>query len=84
MESWIFLVNLFSHFKVWDNDSDDSDPDNYYFEREWRATNNINFKLSDVVKIIIPEKCIKQFEDDFPGLKDKVITVEGILKGRTG
>ena len=81
LESWHFLVNVFSHFKVWNNNLDDNDPDNYYFEREWRATNNINFQSSDIVNIIIPGKCIKQFEIDFPELMDKVIKVEDIEKG---
>ena len=81
LESWHFLVNVFSHFKVWNNNLDEHDPDNYYFEREWRATNNINFQSSDVVNIIIPEKCIKQFEIDFPELINKVIKTEDIEKG---
>lgn len=81
MEIWNFLINLFSHFKVWNNNLEDNDPDNYYFEREWRATNNINFQSSDVVKIIIPEKCVKQFKTDFPEYIDKFKTAEDIEKG---
>lgn len=81
LESWHFLVNVFSHFKVWNNSLDDDNPHNYYFEREWRATNNINFQSSDVVNIIIPEKCIKQFEIDFPELMNKVIKTDDIEKG---
>ena len=66
MEILNFLINLFSHFKVWDDDLEDHDLDNYYFEREWRTTNNINFKLSDVIVIIIPKNYEKQFKLDFP------------------
>lgn len=61
-----FLINVFSHFKVWNNSLEENHPDNYYFEREWRATNNINFQLSDIVMIIIPKTCEKQFKIDFP------------------
>lgn len=61
-----FLINVFSHFKVWNNNLGDSDFDNYYFEREWRATNNINFQLSDIIKVILPENKEKQFKLDFP------------------
>ena len=74
-EIYYFLFNLFSHFKVFNNNLEDNDPDNYYFEREWRATNNINFKLLDVVKVILPENKKKQFEFDFPELKDKLKTL---------
>lgn len=80
-EIWNFLINMFSHLKVWNNKLEDHDPDNYYFEREWRTTNNINFQLSDVVMIIIPEKCVKQFKIDFPECTGKLKTAEDIEKG---
>ena len=84
MEIWNFLINLFIHFKIWNNNLEDNDPENYYFEREWRATNNINFQLSDVVMIIIPEKCMKQFKEDFPEYTGDLKNAEEYLKGRIG
>jgi hypothetical protein len=81
MEIWKFLINLFSHFKVWNNTLKENDPNNYYFEREWRATNNINFRLSDVRVIIIPEDYENKFELDFPEYMGKLKMVEDIEKG---
>ena len=73
-----FLINLFSHFKVWNDNLDDDDPDNYYFEREWRATNNIKFQLSDVVVVILPQNYEKQFKLDFPEYTGELLTAENI------
>jgi hypothetical protein len=76
-----FLINLFSHFKVWNNNLEDNDPGNYYFEREWRATNNINFQLSDIVVVILPKNCEKQFKLDFPEYTGELKIAEDIEKG---
>ena len=76
-----FLINLFSHFKVWNNNLEDNDLGNYYFEREWRATNNINFQLSDIVVVILPKNCEKQFKLDFPEYTGELKIAEDIEKG---
>ncbi|MGB9941414.1 abortive infection system antitoxin AbiGi family protein [Methanosarcina sp.] len=71
-EIYLFLTNIFSHFKVWNSNLEDSDPSNYYFEREWRAINNIDFQLSDIVMIIIPKNYETQFRENFPGYTGKI------------
>ena len=81
MEIWRFLVNLFSHFKVWNNNLEDDELHNYYFEREWRTTNNINFQLSDIVMIILPEKYENQFKINFPEYAGELIRAEDLEKG---
>jgi hypothetical protein len=35
--------------------------DNFYMEREWRALNDIRFAISDVRRVILPEKWAKPF-----------------------
>lgn len=65
-EIYIFLIHVFSHFKVWNSDLKDNDPNNYYFEREWRAINNVDFKLSDILTIIIPKDYEQRLKEDFP------------------
>lgn len=61
-----FLINIFSHFKPWDDKLEDTDPNNFYYEREWRALNNINFVLSDVKIICIPKIFRERLTQDFP------------------
>jgi hypothetical protein len=63
---YLFLIDVFSHFKVWNSDLDDEDSKNYYFEREWRVIDNVDFQLSDILKIIIPRCFEKRLRDDFP------------------
>ena len=43
----------FEYVKVFDESLSDDDPDNYYMEREWRCTHNIEFRLSDIKKIYL-------------------------------
>jgi hypothetical protein len=61
-----FLINVFSHFKPWNDSLDASDPSNFYYEREWRALNNIKFSISDVKLICLPNGFIDRFKTDFP------------------
>src|SRR5574344_2613114 len=68
----LFLADVFSHFKVWNSYLEDNDPDNYYFEREWRAINNVDFQLSDILTIIIPKSYEKRLREDFPEYTGKI------------
>ena len=57
----------FEYIKVFDETLADDDPDNYYMEREWRCTHNIEFKLSDIKKIYLKSKKYKdEFTKHFP------------------
>lgn len=60
----------FEYVKVFDESLSDDDPDNYYMEREWRCTHNIEFRLSDIKKIYLKnEKYIDDFIRYFPDYK---------------
>ncbi len=67
-----FLITVFSHFKPWNDQLDDKDPSNFYFEREWRALNNINFSLSDIAIVCVPENFIDRLKKDFPDYYGKI------------
>lgn len=57
----------FQYIKVFDETLPDDDPDNYYMEREWRCTHNIQFQLSDIKKIYLKNKKYKAgFSKYFP------------------
>ena len=57
----------FQYIKVFDETLPDDDPDNYYMEREWRCTHNIQFQLSDIKKIYLKnKKYIDVFSKCFP------------------
>lgn len=44
----------------------DDDPDNVYMEREWRILGNLQFNLSDVVRVILPKRYGKRLREDVP------------------
>jgi len=51
----LFLqFRVFSHVKFFDESLDD--PENFHMERQWRVVGNVNFELSDIRRLIIPEK----------------------------
>jgi len=52
----------FKYIKIFDETLPNDDPDNYYMEREWRCTHNIEFGLSDIKKIYLKNE---QYKDDF-------------------
>jgi len=69
----LFALNLFLEFhifsfiKFFDPSLLDNDPSNYYFEREWRVIGNIDFKLIDITRIVLPVEYSERFRIDFPG-----------------
>jgi len=71
-----FLINVCSHFKPWNDMLDDTDPNNFYYEREWRALNNINFALSDVKIICLPKIFIERFKNDFPDYRGEIEEIQ--------
>lgn len=75
-EILLFLINVASHFKPWNDMLDESDPNNFYFEREWRALNNINFTLSEVKIVCLPKKYIMQFKMDFPNYHGEITEIQ--------
>jgi hypothetical protein len=71
-----FLINVSSHFKPWNDKLEETDPNNFYYEREWRALNNINFSLSDIKVICLPKSYIKRFKEDFSDYNGEIESIE--------
>jgi hypothetical protein len=64
----IFMgFHIFSFIKFFDPSLADNDPNNFYLEREWRVLGNIDFKPSDIARIILPRKFGDRLRSDFPG-----------------
>lgn len=47
-------VHVISNLKFFDHRLCDTDPQNFYMEREWRIGRDVQFTLNDVQRIIIP------------------------------
>lgn len=59
-------IYVFSHVKYFDDTTADEDPANVYMEREWRVLGNINFSLSAVRRVFLPEEFADRFRTDLP------------------
>jgi len=66
-------TNIFAFIRCFDHRLDDDDPDNYYFEREWRILGSLNFKMTDVSRILLPGKYARRFREDFPAYYGELI-----------
>lgn len=62
----LLVVRIFSFMVLFDASKPDDDPGNFYMEREWRVLGNVEFSLSDVSRVIIPESYATSFRDDAP------------------
>lgn len=58
--------HIFSHLKFFDSSKSEDDPENYYMEREWRMIGNLQFNISDVRRIFLPEHFAEHFRNDVP------------------
>ena len=68
-ESIAFAMFL-AYVKIFDETLDESDPDNYYMEREWRGITSINFSIDDIQKIYLPNTHYKKlFLEKLPDYK---------------
>jgi hypothetical protein len=64
---------LFSYFKFFDHRKAEDDPDNYYFEREWRIVGNLQFEIDDVKSVLIPSQYSREFREKFPQYIGQVV-----------
>ncbi len=65
-------ANLFAYIRCFDHRLEHDDPDNYYFEREWRILGSLKFRKSDVEKVFLPKEYAHRFREDFPELYAKL------------
>lgn len=73
---WRFLdFHIFSFTKFFDDAKPDDDPQNFYMEREWRILGNLDFRLDDVQRVILPESYAKLFRQDVPDYAGQVTFV---------
>jgi hypothetical protein len=57
---------VFGFIKFFDDAAGDEDLHNFYMEREWRVLGNVRFELSDVYRVILPERYAERFHRDLP------------------
>ena len=58
--------HVFSFIVPFHSAKDDTDPDNFYMEREWRTLGQLRFGLQDVTRIVIPENYSRRLRHDVP------------------
>ena len=59
-------INILSHLKFFHHKLHDLDEENFYLEREWRASRDVTFELDDLQRIIIPARFRRRLRNDFP------------------
>jgi hypothetical protein len=65
VQSFLY-TNIFAYMCCFDHGLADNHPDNYYLEREWRILGRLEFHMSNVRRILLPEKYARRFREDFP------------------
>jgi len=61
-----FSLHIFGHIQFFDHTLKDDDPENFYFEREWRVLWSLKFESEDVQRILLPKAYAKKLRRDFP------------------
>jgi hypothetical protein len=59
-------LSVLSYLKFYDYRLHDEHEDNYYMEREWRASKSIQFELNDIQRIIIPTTAAESYAGHSP------------------
>lgn len=58
--------HILGYIKFFDHNLPDDDPNNFYFEREWRVLGNVKFKLENVQRVLLSKDYAEKFRKDFP------------------
>ncbi|NQT89184.1 hypothetical protein HQ560_20610 [bacterium] len=58
----VFEVRAF--MKFFDHEKADADDESFYMEREWRVPGVVDFKLTDVHRVILPKKYAPRLRDE--------------------
>lgn len=59
-------LHVFGFMKFFDPETTDSDPANYYMEREWRLPGMVTFDLQNVSTIILPSSYASRLRKQLP------------------
>jgi Putative abortive phage resistance protein AbiGi, antitoxin len=59
-------LHVFGFMKFFDPKTTDTDPANYYMEREWRLPGMLAFDLQDVSTVILPSSFASRLRKQFP------------------
>ncbi len=71
-----FNFHIFSFLKFFNHNLADEDEENYYFEREWRVVGGVQFDISHVKRVFIPEEYAKKLRNDCPEYYGQVTFAE--------
>jgi hypothetical protein len=66
-------INILSHLKFFNPRLPDDDDNNFYMEREWRVSRDVQFSLSDIQRIIVPARFGRRFRKDFSEFAGELI-----------
>jgi Putative abortive phage resistance protein AbiGi, antitoxin len=58
--------HVFAFLKPFDASTADTDPANFYMEREWRVLGNVDFAVENVYRVFLPQEYARRFRDDLP------------------
>jgi hypothetical protein len=72
-----FLLNyVFTFIKCFDAKRSFEDEENYYMEREWRIGSNVQFGLSDVVRVFFPANYATRFRADMTSYVGQITFID--------
>ena len=72
-----FLMNsIFGYTVFFDHEKKEDDPDNYYMEREWRVLGQVQFKMTDIFRLVMPVGYLHRFNNDIPNYNGRLFTVD--------
>ena len=73
-----FMASIFSFMKPFDKATEYDNEGNYYMEREWRVLDEVDFKLEDVFRIILPKSYIGRLKSDLDNYVGDITSAESI------
>lgn len=66
---------VFSLLKFFDASRSDTDPENFYMEREWRTLQTVKFALDDVSRVFLPAEYARDLRSQVPDYHGQVTFV---------
>lgn len=68
-------LRVLAFIKPYESTLDESDPNYYYSEREWRKLGNLMFEPSDVLRVVVHHSFLARVREEFPAFRDRLCSL---------
>lgn len=68
-------LRVLAFIKPYESTLDESDPNYYYSEREWRKLGNLMFEPNDILRVVVDHSFLARAREELPAFRDRLCSI---------